>query len=80
MVTDLGRRARPQTGSRFSLQRIAIRLRDDSGLPIAIRVHALQAAHRLHFGGLVDQAHERELRRLYTQRRRQLAAYLRGHL
>ncbi len=59
-----------------SLYAVAARLRDDGDLPIRLRMNALAAAHRLAVGGSVAHDSERELRRLYAQRR-QLAALAR---
>ena len=63
---DLGRRSPSPHG-------MAKRLRDDGLAPIGVRTFALQVAHRLSVGGRLSLESERELRRLHTRRRRQLA-------
>ena len=65
----------PVRGSK-SLQAVARQLRDDGTLPIGLRVFGLGVAHRLRYGGKVDPAEERLLRRLSAERRRQLADVL----
>ena len=63
----------PGPGSK-SLQAVARQLRDDGTLPIGLRVFGLGVAHRLRYGGKVDPAEERLLRRLSAERCRQMAA------
>ena len=64
--SDLGRRSPSPHG-------MAKRLRDDGLAPIRVRTFGLQVAHRLSVGGKLSLESERELRRLHTRRRRQLA-------
>jgi hypothetical protein len=65
---------RQQPGKNFSVGAVVAALRDDGALPIRRRLLALAAARRLRFGGELPYDQQQALRRISTQRRRQLEA------